>query len=85
MLQARGSAQPHVYPRDIEVLKVPIPPENLLEKFECSMKASNEKIINNLKQNQELAALRDWLLPLLMNGQVLVSEAEEKVVETLKN
>jgi type I restriction enzyme S subunit len=32
-----------------------------------------------MKENQELTALRDWLLPLLMNGQVVVGEAEEKV------
>ena len=25
-----------------------------------------------LKQNQELTKLRDWLLPMLMNGQVKV-------------
>jgi type I restriction enzyme S subunit len=31
------------------------------------------------KQNQELASLRDWLLPMLMNGQVTVGDAEEKV------
>lgn len=30
------------------------------------------KIKNNLKQNEELAQLRDWLLPMLMNGQVTV-------------
>lgn len=28
----------------------------------------------NLKQNQQLTELRDWLLPMLMNGQVTVSE-----------
>lgn len=27
---------------------------------------------NNQKQNQELTELRDWLLPMLMNGQVTV-------------
>jgi hypothetical protein len=27
-------------------------------------------------QNQELASLRNWLLPMLMNGQVKVSSAE---------
>ena len=27
-------------------------------------------LLNNQKQNQELAALRDWLLPMLMNSQV---------------
>lgn len=31
-----------------------------------------EKIKLNLKQNLELSALRDWLLPMLMNGQVKV-------------
>jgi len=39
----------------------------------------NKKIANNQKQNQELVALRDWLLPMLMNGQVSVGEAEEMV------
>lgn len=27
---------------------------------------------NHQQQNQELTRLRDWLLPLLMNGQVTV-------------
>jgi type I restriction enzyme S subunit len=31
------------------------------------------QIKNNLLQNQQLAQLRDWLLPQLMNGQVTVS------------
>lgn len=39
-----------------------------------------EKIKLNLKQNQELSVLRDWLLPMLMNGQVKVGEAEEQVL-----
>lgn len=32
-------------------------------------------IFVNHQQNQELAALRDWLLPMLMNGQVTVSQS----------
>lgn len=32
-----------------------------------------QKIRNNDYQNQELAQLRDWLLPMLMNGQVKVN------------
>jgi type I restriction enzyme S subunit len=31
------------------------------------------------EQNQELASLRDWLLPMLMNGQVSVGEFEEEL------
>tara|TARA_B100000949_G_C14273363_1_gene448421 strand:- start:1564 stop:1716 length:153 start_codon:yes stop_codon:yes gene_type:complete len=31
------------------------------------------------KENQKLAAVRDWLLPMLMNGQVKVGEAKEQL------
>jgi len=30
---------------------------------------------DNSIENDELASLRDWLLPMLMNGQVTVGEA----------
>ncbi|TSJ44883.1 restriction endonuclease subunit S [Fluviicola chungangensis] len=79
--QARGSAQPHVYPKDIEELCFPVPPETLIEKFGHFVIPGNSKISNNLKQNQELAALRDWLLPMLMNGQVTIADAESKEKE----
>lgn len=31
-----------------------------------------EKILSNKQENQQLGHLRDWLLPMLMNGQVVV-------------
>jgi type I restriction enzyme S subunit len=34
------------------------------------------KIISNRLENQQLAELRDWLLPMLMNGQVTVNAPE---------
>jgi type I restriction enzyme S subunit len=49
-----------------------LPAENLIVDFEKQISPIMDKIINNLKQNQELSALRDWLLPMLMNGQVKV-------------
>lgn len=51
-----------------------IPPTILQEKFEGFVNSINEKIANNLQQNQQLATLRDWLLPMLMNGQAKVGE-----------
>ncbi|MGR3856721.1 restriction endonuclease subunit S [Chryseobacterium indologenes] len=50
------------------------PDEKFLTNF--SKKVSNLylKIDNNLRENQELASLRDWLLPMLMNGQVKVED-----------
>lgn len=38
-----------------------------------------EKIISNRIQNQKLTDLRDWLLPMLMNGQVTVEDAIEQL------
>ncbi|HHK5571960.1 TPA: restriction endonuclease subunit S [Neisseria subflava] len=72
--QARGSAQPHVYPKDIEGLKIIVPPDSLLKKFSEFVDNWNLKIANNEKQNHQLTQLRDFLLPMLMNGQVSVAE-----------
>lgn len=70
--QARGSAQPHVYPKDIEGLKIIVPPDLLLKRFSEFVENWNLKIANNEKQNHHLTQLRDFLLPMLMNGQVSV-------------
>jgi type I restriction enzyme, S subunit len=73
--QARGSAQPHVYPKDLETLKVLIPNIGLFEKYGKLVLPFNEQIAIREQENQKLAELRDWLLPMLMNGQVTVMEA----------
>jgi type I restriction enzyme S subunit len=41
------------------------------------------QIIKNQKQNQKLIKLRDWLLPMLMNGQVKVADAQEQIDELM--
>lgn len=70
--QAKGSAQPHVYPKDIEILKYAEPSYVLLNDYGKLVTPLNQQISNNLKENQEFTQLRDWLLPMLMNGQVSV-------------
>ena len=44
--------------------------EKIIYKYCKAVKDMLEKIIEGKKENQELASLRDFLLPLLMNGQV---------------
>lgn len=39
------------------------------------MEPIQSKKQKNLLENQKLTELRDWLLPMLMNGQVTVGEA----------
>lgn len=50
------------------------PNKDLVLRYSSIAKELEKKKQSNLKQNQELAQLRDWLLPMLMNGQVRVSE-----------
>ncbi|REG82027.1 restriction endonuclease subunit S [Algoriphagus antarcticus] len=63
--------------------KISIPPVALLERFYEKAITIHTKIQRNLIQNQELSSLRDWLLPMLMNGQISVADAEERVSEEL--
>lgn len=71
-VQATGSAQPHVYPDDIRGLDYVIPEDGLIDAYGKLAIPMNDQIAKNLAENQQLAQLRDWLLPLLMNGQVTV-------------
>ena len=86
---ASGTLVLHLDLNGILLYKDIIPPISLQNKFENIVNEIDKKIANNLKQNQELSALRDWLLPMLMNGQVKVGEIvenkEAKIVELNKS
>ena len=53
-------------------LNIILPVANLQSKFSKIIKNIWQKQSNNQKENQKLAELRDWLLPMLMNGQLRV-------------
>ena len=67
-----GSIHKGIRITPLKNFKIPLPPLNLINEFNSILKEILLKINNNQKQNQELSALRDWLLPMLMNGQVKV-------------
>ncbi|HOX41608.1 MAG TPA: restriction endonuclease subunit S [bacterium] len=50
-----------------------IPDENCIAMFNEFSTPIFNKIGSNVRENHELADLRDWLLPMLMNGQVKVN------------
>ena len=58
------------------ILHCPIvrPNDEYIEAFHKQTKLIYEKISCNVKQNYHLTQLRDFLLPMLMNGQVSVAE-----------
>ena len=57
---------------DLYNLELAYPEKDILKLFESKVSYFDSKIKNNSKQNQQLMQLRDWLLPMLMNGQVKV-------------
>ena len=68
---ATGSNQKNLSGIDLLNLKIPFS-RKLINSFLNKVQPSFEQMLNIQKQNQELAKLRDWLLPMLMNGQVKV-------------
>jgi type I restriction enzyme S subunit len=67
-----GSIQKKITQDNLNGLLLVRPSTELLESFASFAIPIRQQMVNLQKQNQELTALRDWLLPMLMNGQVTV-------------
>ena len=68
------SGRKRVDAKALEVFSLAIPTDDILKKFEEIGSPFFDKMTSNTKENQKLTQLRDWLLPMLMNGQVKVAE-----------
>jgi type I restriction enzyme S subunit len=68
---SRGSIVKFITKGDIENIPIPLPKEAKKDLFD-KINSTTSLIEKKIKENQELASLRDWLLPMLMNGQVSV-------------
>ena len=69
-----GTGVPSMTSSILYSLKIIKPSDCSLKHFEDVLKPIFLKIANNEKQNHHLTQLRDFLLPMLMNGQVSVVE-----------
>lgn len=61
---------------DLFSLKLVYPSHDILHKYNEKVADFNLKILNNHQQNKKLTELRDWLLPMLMNGQVTIKDSD---------
>lgn len=68
----RGAAQPHVYPKNINRIKMIIPSEDIRKKANEKIGVIHRHIDNLQRQNSLLARQRDLLLPRLMSGKLEV-------------
>ncbi|HEM6303386.1 TPA: restriction endonuclease subunit S [Streptococcus suis] len=67
-----GSAQPQITRTNLSPLLLLQADETILSEYADRINSMFSFRIKNFQQNQELTQLRDWLLPMLMNGQVKV-------------
>ncbi len=65
-----GTGVPSMTSSIIYNLKIVIPTKNVLESFDNYVQALYKQMNEKESENRELVSLRDFLLPLLMNGQV---------------
>lgn len=68
----KGAAQPHVYAKDINKMKILLPPLELIETANKKIKLMHEKIYSLQQQITNLTQQRDLLLPRLMSGKLEV-------------
>lgn len=68
-LSSYGYARHYKFLKDSQCI---IPKASISQRYQEMVKPWHEKIKDNTFQNYELQRLRDWLLPMLMNGQVTV-------------
>ena len=69
---ASGTLVLHLNLKGVDWCKIPLPPKTLIDQYGEVRKGINKKITLSTQENRQLASLRDWLLPMLMNGQVKV-------------
>jgi len=69
----------HLSDKDLKALSIIIPSKEVLSSISSIYNGLLKRMIQTQNENQQLTELRDWLLPMLMNGQVTVKEAEERL------
>ncbi|UOE40134.1 restriction endonuclease subunit S [Chryseobacterium suipulveris] len=69
---AKGAAQPNISNEQINNIQLILPKADIIKSYNKIFESYYLKNLLNQQQNQQLTQLRDWLLPMLMNGQVSV-------------
>jgi len=68
-----GTSQPYVTLGTLRSIPIVIPSDDVFKMFNEKIRPMHNAIYNKTTENLELVKLRDWLLPMLMNGQVTVN------------
>lgn len=78
---AVGSTFKEVSGTTLKSIQIPIPVKSILGMFDKKVSSIFKRQDLLELENQQLSALRDWLLPMLMNGQVTIRQAHGTAVK----
>lgn len=82
--EARKTTMGHITKDHLQQSKIVLPTISIAKKFNTIVESFFKKMTELSVENRELASLRDFLLPLLMNGQVGFKEdIKEKEIESI--
>lgn len=71
---SHGATQQGIGDDDLANMPLLVPDNTTLTKFHEATKGLYSQISNNILENKRLIAIRNFLLPLLMNGQATIAE-----------
>ena len=74
MAELRKTTMGHITQDHLRESRITIPPIEIINELDKIIKPILEKKVKLEIENQKLTEHRDWLLPMLMNGQVKVNE-----------
>ncbi|MDY5103668.1 MAG: restriction endonuclease subunit S [Agathobacter sp.] len=74
IMDSNGTTFGSITKDELYEMKVVIPPAEQMEAFERTVQPIEQKIKQCELENRELTRQRNWLLPMLMNGQATVSD-----------
>lgn len=72
--ELRKTTMGHITQDHLKQAMIIVPPSDLIDEIDNRISLILKQQLDLKQQNQELTQLRDWLLPMLMNGQVRVEE-----------
>ena len=70
----QGTGLKHLQKPLLKERPIYIPSEDEVKAFNSSVQPWFTMISDNIRESQRLTALRDWLLPMLMNGQATIED-----------
>ena len=70
--ELRKTTMGHITQDHLKQAMIIVPPSDLIDEIDNRISLILKQQLDLKQQNQELTQLRDWLLPMLMNGQVRV-------------